>query len=54
MSQNTIKLSTVPKAIVARERRQSLTDDAAELVRRDNNDRKVKHNCLKKLNILNI
>ena len=54
MSQNTIKLSTVPKAIVARECRQSLTGDAVELVRRDNNDRKAKHDCLKKLNTLDI
>jgi hypothetical protein len=44
-----MKLSTVPKAIIARERRQNLTGDAAELVRRDNNDRKAKHDRLKKL-----
>ena len=54
MSQNTIKLFTVLKAIVACEHHQSLTDDAAELMWRDNNDRKVKHDCLKKLNTLNI
>ena len=44
----------MPKAIAARERRQSLTSNAMELIRRDNSDRKAKHDYLKKLNILNI
>ena len=54
MSQNISKLFIMLKAIAAREHCQSLTSDAAELVRRDNSDRKVKHNCLKKLNTLDI
>jgi len=46
---NSRALSTVPKVVAARERRQGLTGDDAELIRRHNNDRKAKFDCLKKL-----
>ena len=54
MLQNIIRLFTVLKAVIACEHYQSLTDDATELIQHDNNNKKVKHDCLKKLNILNI
>jgi hypothetical protein len=47
-------LSNMPKVAAARERRQGLTGDEAELLRRDNNDRKAKHDCLKKLSTSDI
>ena len=47
-------LSTISKTIAAHEHCQVLTNDAAELIWYDNNDWKVKHDCLKKLSILNI
>ena len=42
------------KAVVAYEHCQSLINDATELIQHDNNNRKAKYNCFKKLNILNI
>ena len=54
MSQNIIRLFTMLKAVVACEHYQNLTDDATELIQYDNNNRKVKYDYLKKLNILNI
>ena len=44
----------MPKAIAAREYRQSLINNIMKLVQHDNNNKKVKHDYLKKLNILNI
>ena len=44
----------MPKAIIAREHRQSLINNVAELVQRDNNNKKAKHDYFKKLNILDI
>ena len=47
-------LSIVLKAIIMHEHHQDLTDDATELVWCDNNDQKVKHDCLKKLTVSDI
>ena len=47
-------LSIILKTITAHEHYQALINDIVELVQHDNNDQKAKHNCLKKLSILNI
>ena len=47
-------LSTVLKTIAVCEHYQVLISNAAKLIQCDNNDQKVKHDCLKKLSILNI
>ena len=47
-------LSMMLKIIAACEHYQALTDDAVKLMWHDNNDWKIKHDCFKKLSILNI
>ena len=47
-------LSTMSKTIAVCEHYQTLIDDVTELMQHDNNDKKSKHDCLKKLRILNI
>ncbi len=51
---NSRALLNMPKVITAREYYQGLAGDDVELLCRDNNDHKVKHNCLKKLSISDI
>ena len=47
-------LSTALKTITVCEHHQALISDAVKLMQHDNNDKKSKHNCFKKLKILNI
>ena len=54
MKTSEFMLSIMLKTITAHKCCQTLIDDAVKLMQHDNNDRKSKHDCFKKLRILNI